>query len=257
VSRINAQLLFKVHASIEFVGKMTPPHARELENSSAGALVLRLVGEHLDGILNLARTIPLPRTATSAAHFEALLAGGLGNDVARYPALTKELSSAFMRDVATAVVFVLDPKRYRYSEADFIGEETRKNFPRSSAELLEAGMCLALDRNTACVFHAVRSLEVPMKVIAEALSVTLSPKQGGQSWGLILREVEAGLKGYNGSDRDEYHDAFVYLHAVKGPMRNATMHLDKVYDADNAHDILDAVVKFFKYLPANLREASV
>jgi hypothetical protein len=51
----------------------------------------------------------------------------------------------------------------------FFPVEVTSKFPRANKDLLEATRCYAFERNTSCMFHLMRALEIVLKTFAETL----------------------------------------------------------------------------------------
>ena len=108
-------------------------------------------------------------------------------------------------------------------------------FDAAAYDYREAARCLALDRNTAAVFHTVRCLEAFLLEFASQLNV-LPKKTQDRSWGRMLKELEAAVAWLKiqGKPVAEFEGFLARLLALKDPLRNATMHLDHSYDAGTA-----------------------
>jgi hypothetical protein len=75
-----------------------------------------------------------------------------------------------------------------YNQITPFGETVFNNLASANDDIYEAGMCLALNRGTACVMHLMRVMEAGLKALAGALSV--KPQN---DWGAYLREIDAKL----------------------------------------------------------------
>ncbi len=118
------------------------------------------------------------------------------NTLQRY---SKELREAFKHDMDDFNVVCVGRGRVKYAFGSFIQSSTRANFPVATVELEAAGRCYALFCHTACVFHAMRSLESPLKLLAGKVGVKLGKNMKGQSWGAILQQIESAVKGMQNS----------------------------------------------------------
>jgi hypothetical protein len=75
-------------------------------------------------------------------------------------------------------------------------------FPSAQEDIEESAKCLAVDRATACVMHLMRAMEVPLKALANSLTI------GQQNdWGAYIREIgkelESRLKAAGKRTSDE------------------------------------------------------
>lgn len=111
----------------------------------------------------------------------------------------------------------------------------------------EAGKCLALDRNTACVFHLMRAMEQVLKHLALKLDIENVEKE----WGKLLSEIDGKIQAMpKGKERDEWSECRANLYHVKQAWRNSTMHPKETYTNSQARDILRAVRSFMEQLAA-------
>jgi len=142
-----------------------------------------------------------------------------------------------------------------YNKTDLFGDEFKTNFPTANGEIIEAGNCFAFDRFTACAFHLMRSLEVVLKVLFTTLGLPPLDTAGARNWNGILREIRAKLDADKTIPDYEFYDsAYAFLAAAKNPMRNATMHIDVVYDENSVRRVFDAVGAFMRHIATKLKE---
>ncbi|MDQ3696728.1 MAG: hypothetical protein M3373_01695 [Gemmatimonadota bacterium] len=134
-------------------------------------------------------------------------------------------------------------------------------FPSALLDAEEAGKCFALGRNTACVFHLMRVMEVALRALGASLNdPTLDPK-ANPTWDRILKRGDNELLK-NASRRSSewqtkdvfFTDAIANLRAVKTAWRNPTMHVHGVYDSERAQDIFNAVRGLMRHLASELHE---
>ena len=92
-------------------------------------------------------------------------------------------------------------------------------------EIDEAGRCLACDRNTACGFHILRSVEVAVKAYMVSIKGTL-PKN--RNWGEYIEE----LKKTSVVSRELINELIV-LKAKRNPL----MHPQDVLDSEQARQL--------------------
>jgi hypothetical protein len=194
------------------------------------------------------------RTAEKSKKFILLVKTMLSSDFPKYPEYIEEIKRAYEQDTRGLIIYIVDPQNEKYAVGSFINADVFKCFPSSATELMEAGKCLTCDRNTASVFHALRSLEMPLKVIAKSLKIKVADNGKGKNWYFLLSQIEAVLNLLPKKRKDDVQHTLSYLSNIRGPLRNATMHLDKSYNAEEARDILDTVCIFFKYIPKHLSE---
>jgi hypothetical protein len=136
-----------------------------------------------------------------------------------------------------------------------------KKFQSTVRDIEDASRCLALERNTACVFHLMRIAEVGLRALGVALNdPTLDPKRN-PSWETILHRCDTELRKPLKDRSPEWHtdEAFFStatgnLRAVKDAWRNPTMHVEQHYDAKEAREIYAAVRAFMRHLASKLSE---
>jgi len=89
--------------------------------------------------------------------------------------LQRELAQATSRiadDFTVQDVLILDArKRMFYNNARLFGDDVFAKFQSANDDIFEAGMCLALDRGTACVLHLMRVLEAGLGALAKTVGV--------------------------------------------------------------------------------------
>ena len=141
---------------------------RELEKFSAGTMMLQADSSHLH-CLRIIEQLESP-TVTYGEILQPL----------------EELANRFQDDLLPKSLFVLKREDQDLFDngVSLIGESVAAAFPSTIPDIEEAGKCLALDRPTAAVFHLMRALEVPLKLLAEKLS----PNDPKPNWDPILRE---------------------------------------------------------------------
>jgi hypothetical protein len=167
-----------------------------------------------------------------------------------------ELERRFNEETeALKLFYVPEDKIGFYNKTDLFGETFKVSFPAANAEIIEAGNCFAFDRFTACAFHLMRSLEVALKVLFQTLGLPPITSAGAQNWNGILRQIKDKLEADKTiPDHAFYDGAYAFLAAAKNPMRNATMHVDAVYDESSARSLYDAVGAFMRHLATKLKE---
>ncbi len=179
---------------------------------------------------------------------------------------SQELSAAFLTVKRTMHqellnrVFVEPEPRYKqyYEQTLLLGRCVLDGFPSANDDIYEAGMCLALERATACVMHLNRVLECGLLALARALGV-----EQQTDWGAYLRKIERTLDertkaaGKRSEDEQFYAEAAANFDRLRRAWRNPTMHPDKTYSQDRAEEILLAVKSFMSHLATRISEASL
>lgn len=150
-----------------------------------------------------------------------------------------------------------------FEKTELFGALFKKQFPAANGEVIEAGNCFALGRYTACVFHLMRATEKGVLALFSALQ--LPPlSQPTWSWGSVLRQIDEEIKRRNKTmasdptwiaDKEFFEQAYAFLHSVKNPIRNSTMHVASTYDEAGAENVFNAIKSFLSHLAAKLKEA--
>ena len=177
----------------------------------------------------------------------------------KIPAAIQSLNERFHDDIVGLVFLYLPTeKRSYHNRTDLFGETFKANFPAANSEVIEAGNCFSLGRNTACVFHLMRSLEVVLKALFAALGLPPLTSAGERNWNGILSKIKGHLDVNKKSlpDFDFYDGAYAFLAAAKNPIRNATMHVDATYDEDGARTVFDAVGAFMRHVATKLKDST-
>lgn len=151
-------------------------------------------------------------------------------------------------ELRSQVFLAIEPARRTFYEpsSPLFGQDVFDRFPSAIDDILEAGNCYALDRNTSTVFHLMRVMEAGLKVLAKELGIPYAP-----SWESYLKQIRANIEGDWKSKTDAeksrlplYKDLAGDLQAVKIAWRNPTMHIVKKYTDDEALQIYNCVKQF-------------
>jgi hypothetical protein len=172
-----------------------------------------------------------------------------------------ELLQRMHDELSLRLVFQIPiAKAKYYKEKELFSAAVSLAFPSAIVDIEEAGKCFALGRNTACVFHLMRVMEVGLHVLGETLGDPIDAKTN-PTWERILHKCDEELKK-NYADRCSqwkakgqfFSEATANLRAVKDAWRNPTLHVDISYDEDKAFDVWNAVRGFMKHLATELNE---
>lgn len=133
----------------------------------------------------------------------------------------------------------------------------RYRFPSAIPDMVEAGRCLALDRNTACVFHCMRVCEV----VLYSLAAHIGPSSFSESaslqanWDVVIKKIDNELKAAYKDRGDQFKGTYDFfsmtsnhMHALCKALRNDTMHANQSYDRTAAQEVLTATRRFAIYL---------
>jgi len=210
---------------------------------------LEIIGRDLANLLRHCEEMGL---ALSAAHIKRIPSSDVISD---FPNLCKALEEVQQRisDEFSARTYLQLPtalaKYYRPSVPPF-GQKVFDQFPSARSDVLEAGTCLALERNTAAVFHIMRVMELALKALAAELGIAYA-----SGWGAYLNQitkiVDSDWKSKTLAEREKqpfYKQAAGDLQSMKIAWRNPTVHVERTYEADEAEQIYLSAKQFMNRL---------
>lgn len=144
------------------------------------------------------------------------------------------------------VLLVDERKTHAYKNAgSLFGFEVWDTFPTSDRDIEESGKCLALNRNTACVFHLMRAMEAALRALADKISATVQDSNGQfLAWGVIVANIKDKLPNLS----REWTEAHNLLWGVGKAWRNTTMHPAETYTDEEAETLFNAVRGFMRHL---------
>jgi hypothetical protein len=136
--------------------------------------------------------------------------------------------------------------------------EIRDNFPSACFEIEECSKCLALGRQTAAVFHAMRVMELGLAALAKHLNTPDPVKASDRNWGNVLNAVKTKIdekwpvkSRLPDSEGTKMEALYVTIDAVKNPWRNSTMHVEQIYAPHEAIHIARCTSMFILELMNN------
>lgn len=149
---------------------------------------------------------------------------------------------------------------YYISADTWIGSDVTAKFPSISLEAEEASKCHALGRNTACVFHLMRILELGLNSLARSLGVSFERR----NWENIISDIESQIKkigptrGPSWKDEEQFYaGAALQFRYFKNAWRNHVMHIRDVYSQDKSREIMSHVKEFMSHLATRIDEVSL
>jgi len=179
-------------------------------------------------------------------------------------AKTQKQISENIRNVFNSMAIELDGKKFYapYSNMEgyfqqhaLFGKDVFIAFPSAANDIYEAGCCLALDRQTACVMHLMRVCECGLKALAAKLRVA-----DQNDWGAYLRKIDEALSSSiktSGARTDAekfYSEAAASFDFVRRAWRNPTLHVERTYSTERAEEILQSVRSFMRHLATMISE---
>ncbi|MGE0645094.1 MAG: hypothetical protein AB7P24_15630 [Nitrospira sp.] len=151
--------------------------------------------------------------------------------------------------------------RYYLQPQKVLGQAVLDKFPSIINDVESSCRCYATGNYTAAVFHLMRIMECGLRVLGASLNDnSLDPKKN-PTWESILRKCDDELRKKSNDrchewrgDEKFFSDATANLRAVKDAWRNPTMHIDQIYDSEQAVAVLNAVKGFMRHLATKLSE---
>jgi len=181
--------------------------------------------------------------------------------IGEYKVVLNELMNRLEDELGHQLFLQILPDKAPYYGGEKFDPLVTVSFPSSTLDVEDACKCYALGRNTACVFHLMRVMEVGLRALGKSLNdERLDPKRN-PSWETILKRCDDEL-AKSIKDRSEdwknspefFVDASANLRAVKNAWRNPTMHVEINYDEDRALEVLGAVNGFMRHISTKLKE---
>ena len=163
------------------------------------------------------------------------------------------LNVAIVSEMSTQAFMRMFPERVEfYEQEELFGKAVNDVFPDASRDIRASGSCYAADRNTACVMHLMRVLEVGLNALAVCLGVAWERRE----WENVINDLEGEIKKINGphagsdwrGQQQFYAEAAKDFRYFKNAWRNHAMHAREHYDAAEARLILDHVRTFMVHL---------
>lgn len=164
-----------------------------------------------------------------------------------HQAIKDQLSARNALMLTAAESRLFDPKE------PLFGATVETKFPDARDDIEEAGKCLALGRNKACVCHLMLAMEVALRVLATNAGVTIHDDKGKWlPWLKLTNNLEhQKIKAMpEGAEKAAWWEVHSMLSSVGRAWRNPTMHPEKTYDAPQAKKVFDAVNGFMSDLAA-------
>lgn len=171
-----------------------------------------------------------------------------------------DLENHLLRVLKGQLFFHAESKRleeyWRWSEERKTWQDS---FPYASMEMGNARLCYLFGQPTACVFHAMRALEIGLLTLAGELEVSVQTRD---QWETIINNIESTIKTINGphagkdwkQKQESYAEAALHFRYLKNAWRNHVMHGRRhSYEDKKASQIMQHVTDFISELKNELR----
>lgn len=164
------------------------------------------------------------------------------------------------------VLVLPSPMIHLYEQAEpLFGVTVDTQFKKlARREIEEAGKCLALDRNTACVFHLMRAIEVALEAVRTCLGIPAPTKGQHKAWGAALDRIREEIEGRekltwprqwsSKEDKKLFQQVYASLDAIKDAWRDSTMHVESDYNAREAAHLFALTKGFMQKVASRLDE---
>jgi hypothetical protein len=195
---------------------------------------------HLD---NQSRTNTYQWLMDSIRHLQALIEKELSGKTFLY--IPAEKMTSWPRNNA----------RYVFGEAVHVA------FPSADYDTSEAGVCLALSRSTASVFHLMRVLEISLNALGKLFGVSMAHT----NWAPAIDQIESRIRKMHEDpawkampdckeQQEFYSQAASHFGILKDAWRNYTAHARGIYTEEQALLIFENVKAFVRTLATRLHE---
>jgi hypothetical protein len=195
------------------------------------------------------------------------LIGHLTNDITMtyhdYGTLALNLRNTFKNELTLQTVFVMDPKRSDFYEPkiSLFGNVVATQFPSLAPEISEIGRCYACDRTTASAFHSLRCLEAGIRAVRLCLGIPDPIKGYQRNWSKVSEAIKTEIDkrwpastGRMSGDAQLFDEIFGAFAGLQNPYRNATMHLEATYNAEDAYALYVLVRGLMTRIAARMNE---
>lgn len=138
---------------------------------------------------------------------------------------------------------VLSPKASKlYTAREPFGPEVFSKFNEAARDIEEASKCLALERNTAAVFHLMLGMERVLRLMAVRMGAEPFNKKGAwEKWSVIVGRMKEAIPKQPLAEQEAWTDAHNFLWSVGHAWRNDTMHPADAYTDAEADELYGTV----------------
>ena len=223
------------------------------------AHILHMFSEKLQILSNQLEIVWLPVTLQSMRTLQEAVR--LKDPNRQLIPLLNEVQDILQYELVSMMFFKIPNEltEYYQDHNELFGEQVSIQFPSAKYDISEAGKCLALGRNTACVFHLMRVLEIGLTALGNVFGISLSHT----NWHPAIEQIEKKIREMGADpnrgatwkdDQEFYAQAASYVMVIKDAWRNYTAHARGKYDEQEAEMILRNVQAFMQKLATRLSE---
>src|SRR5690606_10712294 len=109
------------------------------------------------------------------------------------------LGQTFRDEMDASKLFAANPRVAGFFAlaSDTFTPDVVQKFSNAEYDLEESGKCLATARNTACVFHLMRALEIVLQELCSGLQIANVDRR----WGFLLSDLNGKIKAMPDDDK--------------------------------------------------------
>jgi len=163
-------------------------------------------------------------------------------------------------ELDTKVGYVPSEKRYslKYLSGDIsqlFAKDIFVSLPRVACfDFKECGMCLAMDRYTACAFHVLRGTEDVLKLYYSRL-LKKTPTVAA-TWGTFLKSINDAIRAKR-INPEPPEELILNLESLRKYYRNRTQHPDLIYSGDEVQDLLGLCIKTVNEIVKDIQQRKI
>jgi len=177
----------------------------------------------------------------------------------------QSLQKIIRKELQSKAFFYIPPEKVRFwitPKNPFpLGKAVHDAFLSTEMDAAEAGICLAVARPTAAVFHCMRVLEIGLGALGKVFNVSLART----NWGPAIDQIESKIRDMHKDptwkalpdckeQQEFYAQAASHFGILKDAWRNYTAHARGMYTEERATLIFENVRAFMQTLATRLRE---
>lgn len=177
-----------------------------------------------------------------------------GNNNPKFKNMLQELVERIKDELVDRQFFYVRSEFVDYYNKIPFSPITIGTFPEAMDDMEEAGKCYALERPTACAFHVSRIMEHGLRRIVKSIA---GEDKFYPNWGAILAEIQKYIDNLPDKDSNK-RSKYLYIkerfQLMKDVWRNPTIHVERIYNQEQAKEILDTCSKVMDSVVAVISE---
>ncbi len=175
------------------------------------------------------------------------------------------IESLGKKELQGKLFLYIPPERSKFwpkmSNLNLFGDKVASQFPSTTFDIRNSGVCLATTMSTAAVFHLMRVLEIGLSALGSVFGVSMA----NTNWEPAIREIESKIRDMHKEaawkalpdckeQQEFYSQAASHFGILKDAWRNYTMHARGKYTEEEAELIFQNVKGFMNKLAERLHE---